>query len=141
MAREKKEVVANVMVRLDATELGAMGVVGKPGEARAHTLIRCMMEAVLPRDILLRYRMPPGHRAHRLFPNWMTHGPMSPEEAIWRGERLLAKGCEVETIQVPGVMPRPAWPEEEEIYECSECGDMISTPRELCDSCTTGETE
>tara|TARA_Y100000034_G_scaffold71176_1_gene85846 strand:+ start:3624 stop:3983 length:360 start_codon:yes stop_codon:yes gene_type:complete len=105
MAREKKDVVANVMVRLDAPELGALEHVGKPGEARAHTLIRCMMEAVLPRDILLRFRMPPGHKMHRIFPDWMQQGPMSPSEALWRGEILLRKGCEIQTVQVPGVMP------------------------------------
>jgi hypothetical protein len=111
MAREKKKIVCNVMVRLDAEEFGALGAVAKPGEVRPHTLIRCMREAVLPRDILLRFRMPPGHKAYKLFPNWMNQGPMSPADAIWRGEQLLRKGCEVETIQVEGVMPPPAWPD------------------------------
>jgi len=97
------------MVRLTGEDLGVLAVVCQPNEARAHTYLRLAREAVLPRDILLRYKLPADHKACKLFPDWMQTGPMGAIEALWRGEKLLQRGYVVETQQVQSPAPPPRW--------------------------------
>ncbi len=137
-ARKKKIVVQEVMVRMDAEEFGVLQHVALPGEAMAHTFLRTMTEAVLPRDILLRFRVKPDDRRSRLFPDWVQQGPMSVEQAAYRGQMLLMKGYyEVETRQVPGISPSPAWPEEAPDPTCAseDCGEVVLNEGESCDDC------
>ncbi len=103
---------AEVMVRLDADDAGALLVVQReyPGCKRAETFRRILRAAVCPQDLLLRYRMPQDHPLHSVFPEWMTWGPFSPVEAVWRIESLQRKGYQVEAVQIAPRVPRPAWP-------------------------------
>lgn len=102
----KTEWAAEVMVRLNEDDLIHLNAVARPGEARAHTFLRCMRNAILPSDVLLRYKLPEEHKNHRLFPNWSVNGPMTADQALWKGELLLRKGYLVETKQVE---PGPPW--------------------------------
>lgn len=111
-----REIVCEIMVRLDPVEFGTLELVQgqHPGKGRAETLRIILAAAALPQDTLLRYRLPPGHKAHRLFPDWRTWGPFSPVDALHRGQKLLREGYEVETVQVEPRVPRASWPDEGE---------------------------
>lgn len=111
-----REYAAQVMVRLTEDDFGYLVAVGLPGEPRAHTLLRCMKEAILPRTCLLRYRKAP------LFREWMTWGPHSPLAAEQRGRQLLAGGFEVEVVHVEPPPPPAAHPDDLEDDEL-EPGD------------------
>ena len=102
------EIVSETMVRATPEDYACLMAVTKPGEPRAHTYLRVMREAVIPPTIILRYRKPP------LFANWMQMGPMSPLAANTRALMFLASKWEVEVREVPGAMPAPLWPEDED---------------------------
>lgn len=95
-------------MRLTADDYGHFVHVALPGEPRAHTFVRVMREAILPRTCLLEYRKAP------LFPEWMRWGPHSPLAAEMRGRQLLASGFEVRVVQVEAPSPSPAAPEDED---------------------------
>lgn len=102
------EIVVETMVRATPEDYGCLQAVARPGEPRAHTYLRAVRELVVPPTILLRYRKPP------LFPTWMQMGPLSPMAADTRAQLFLASRWEIEVREVAGVMPGPAWPEDED---------------------------
>jgi hypothetical protein len=104
----RTEYVAQVMVRLTADDYGHLVHVALPNEPRAHTFVRVMREAVLPRTCLLEYRKAP------LFPDWLRWGPHSPLAAEYRGRQLLASGFEVRVVEVEPTPPAPAHPEDDD---------------------------
>jgi hypothetical protein len=115
-----REWAAEIMVRLDADDYACLEAVMQqhPGTTRTEACRVALRNAVMPADVLLRYRRLP------LFPTWMVWGPLTPLDAHQRGSRLLAQGFEVETVQVPPVKPRPLWPEEDGPEDCAECGGL-----------------
>lgn len=111
----------HVALNLDADDADALASCAKPGEPAAHTYLRLARENVMPHTIKLRYRKAP------LFPDWMEVGPMSPITAVDRGEHLLRRGFEVETVQVAGVIKKYCPLEDEEVPEhCDECGAELN---------------
>lgn len=101
-----------VLVRLDANDAGILREVQRdhPGKDAASTFREIMRAALVPRDLLIRWRWPEGHANHVIVPDWRPWGPFSPAEIGWRIEALQRKGCEIEMAQVPPKVPRPAWP-------------------------------
>jgi hypothetical protein len=95
-----RDIVDNVMVTLTAEEVASMAAVARPYEPKSTTMRRCMMEALSPRDTVLRYRLPPGHLQAALMPGWMDWGPVAAESALERAAHLARKGFEVETWHV-----------------------------------------
>lgn len=101
------EFVTLVAVRLTAQDLGVLHDVSLPTDgSRAETYRRVAREAVLPSDILVRYRKLP------LFPDWTTWGPFSPVAADSRGRHLITRGFEVEVQQVEPRVPAAMWDDE-----------------------------
>lgn len=117
---------SKTLVRLDEHDHGCLDAVQAqhPGCDRTETFRRVLRNAVLPADVLLRYRLPEGHPNHALFRDWLNWGPFSPTEALSRGETMTRKGFEVETVQVAPAKPRPAWPDDDAGDEpCPQCGE------------------
>ncbi len=100
--------VKKILVRLDATDAGALRAALLPGESAAACMRRCLSYAVTPADVLLLYRKPP------IFTAWFTQGPMSALLAEERAIALKRKGYE---IQVQQTIPAPIPPHHPEAGE------------------------
>ncbi len=121
----RKEWAAEIMVRLDAEDYGALLLVLAefPDENRVDVIRELIRIATIPRDTMIRYRLPPDHRNHRLFPDWREWGPWTPIHALERGAHLQRKGYEVETYQVAPAAPQPAWDDDgdDDGDDCPHC--------------------
>lgn len=90
------------LIRLKPEDMERLGSVALPGESRAATFLRLLHEAVLPAEILVRYRKLPT------FKDWFTVGPLSPIAADQRVQALQRAGFEVEitsTAALPAGAP------------------------------------
>lgn len=107
-AAKKREVVAEVMLRLTEEDFGALVAVQMPGESRAAAYLRVMRDAVVPATVKLRYRKAP------LFPNWLglTTAPVGATTALMRMEVLKRGGWEVEYDEVEPPPPTPLHPDD-----------------------------
>ena len=96
----KREIELEVMVRLTAEEKDQFKILQAeyPGRRNSEVFRDLMRDFTPPRDVTLRYRLPPGHKSHKLFPEWRTWGTFNPIGALHRGEKLLRDGWEVETV-------------------------------------------
>ena len=125
---------AEVMVRLDDDFLGMLQAIQSeyPGLDRASACRKAIEIACNPPDVLIRYRLPPEHKNHRLFPEWRTWGPFAPGHAIDRAQHLTRKGYQVEMQQVIPDKPRPQWdgdmppdPNKHDSTVCEACGAKL----------------
>jgi len=88
----KRDIVAEVMLRLTAEELEALEMHQRPGEARSETVRRVLVSYVPTLDVMLEYRKPP------LFKDWMRQGPITVFQADTQAKRLTERGFEVRVM-------------------------------------------
>lgn len=89
MKPARREIVAEVMLRLTAEEFEALEMHQRPGEARATTVCRVLVSYVPVLDVMLEYRKPP------MFSNWLRQGPITVFQADTMAKRLADRGFEV----------------------------------------------
>ena len=135
--REARVVIASVLVRLDANEFGIMHAVARPGEPRAHTLTRCMMDAVLPRNMVVRFRIREDDKRHHICPDWITQGPMTLDQALFYVQALERKSYYEMKLEQVDAKPPPAVhadPEEDDEPSCKVCERVLDLDGS-CEDC------